>query len=87
MQKIAILDVSKVYRSMFQDLSSFETPSQSVILYHRFDKFVFILDPRKKKNAKKKLKKQCIIGNGNIFHLNSSVFFMVNHDISHITLA
>lgn len=86
MQKIGILDVSKVYRSMFQDLSSFETASQSVILYHRFDKFVFILDLQKK-NAKKKLKKQCIIGNGNIFHLNSSVFFMVNHDISHITLA
>lgn len=52
MQKIGILDVSKVYHSMFQDLSSFETPSQSVILYHRFDKFVFILDPRKKKREK-----------------------------------
>lgn len=62
MQKIAILDVSKVYRSMFQDLSSFETPSQSVILYHRFDKFVFILDLRKKKTRKRNWKSNALLG-------------------------
>lgn len=33
----------KFTRSTFQDLSSFETSSQSVILYRGFDKFVFIL--------------------------------------------